>query len=243
MNEIKKCIALTIVMSLITAIAKNFTDADVKRHILAECSVIDGVEYAEWQYKVAMRKCEWDTNRFVRLVKELVPSAKGTTKYNLFNEVGWHGGVSDLPYLQGYLTDEELAVPAARGIMRICGVTTNSIDCVNGLLCMTNMSQDVRSEVCADLFWTMCGQGVSSGVREYGVSNVLVYAKTANRSFEHMDWRMCAADHRYKYSHERLAVLRSVKDPMAHPSLYQYITNSIRELVEYPESNLIHFLR
>ena len=47
----------------------------------------------------------------------------------------------------------------------------------------------------------------------------------------------------YKYSHERLAVLRSVKDPMAHPSIYQYITNSIRELVEYPESNLIHFLR
>ena len=243
MNEIKKCIALTIVMSLITAIAKNFTDADVKRHILAECSVIDGVEYAEWQYKVAMRKCNWDTNRFVRLVKELVPSAKGTTKYNLFNEVGWHGGVGDLPYLQGYLTDAELAAPAARGIMRICGVTSNSIDCVNGLLCMTNMSQDVRSEVCADLFWTMCGQGVSSGVREYGVSNALVYAKTANRSFEHMDWRMCAADHRYKYSHERLALLRSVKDPMAHPSLYQYITNSIRELVEYPESNLKHFLR
>lgn len=243
MNEIKKCIALTIVMSLITAIAKNFTDADVKRHILAECSVIDGVEYAEWQYKVAMRKCNWDTNRFVRLVKELVPSAKGTTKYNLFNEVGWHGGVGDLPYLQGYLTDAELAAPAARGIMRICGVSTNSIDCVSGLLRMTNMTQDVRSEVCADLFWTMCGQGVSSGVREYGVSNVLVYAKTANRSFEHMDWRMCAADHRYKYSRERLAVLRSVQDPMAHPSLYQYITNSIRELVEYPESNLIHFLR
>lgn len=243
MNEIKKCIALTIVMSLITAIAKNFTDADVKRHILAECSVIDGVEYAEWQHKVAMRKCNWDTNRFVRLVKELVPSAKGTTKYNLFNEVGWHGGVGDLPYLQGYLTDAELAAPAARGIMRICGVSTNSIDCVSGLLRMTKMTQDVRSEVCADLFWTMCGQGVSSGVREYGVSNALVYAKTASRSFEHMDWRMCAADHRYKYSHERLAVLRSVKDPMAHPSLYQYITNSIRELVEYPESNLKHFLR
>lgn len=243
MDIIKKCIALSILMLLVAAVAENFTDAEVKRHIWAECSVIDSVKHAEWQYKVAMRKCEWDTNRFVRLVKELVPSAKGTTKYNLFNEVGWHGGVSDLPYLQGYLTDEELAVPAARGIMRICGVTTNSIDCVNGLLCMTNMSQDVRSEVCADLFWTMCGQGGSSGVREYGVSNVLVYAKTANQSFEHMDWRMCAADHRYKYSHERLAVLRSVKDPMAHPSLYQYITNSIRELVEYPESNLIHFLR
>ena len=243
MDIIKKCIALLILMLLVTAVAENFTDAEVKRHIWAECSVIDGVEYAEWQYKVAMRKCEWDTNRFVRLVKELVPSAKGTTKYNLFNEVGWHGGVSDLPYLQGYLTDAELAAPAARGIMRICGVTSNSIDCVNGLLCMTNMPQTVRSEVCGDLFWTVCGQGVSSEVREYGVSNALVYAKTANRSFENMDWRMCMADSGYKYSHERLAVLRSVKDPMAHPSLYQYITNSIRELVEYPESNLMHFLR
>ena len=243
MNEIKKCIALTIVMSLITAIAKNFTDADVKRHILTECSVIDGVEYAEWQHKVAMRKCEGDTNRFVRLAKELIASASGTAKYNLLNEVGWYGSTNDLTFLQGYLLDAELAAPAARGIMRICGVTSNSIDCVNGLLCMTNMSQDVRSEVCGDLFWSVCDRVVPSDVREYGVSNALVYAKTASRSFEHMDWRMCAADHRYKYSHERLAVLRSVQDPMAHPSLYQYITNSIRELVEYPESNLKHFLR
>lgn len=243
MTGIKFCYLMMVSALLCPVEAENVPDAVIKRHILAECSVIDGVEYAEWQYKVAMRKCEWDTNRFVRLVKELVPSAKGTTKYNLFNEVGWHGGVSDLPYLQGYLTDAELAAPAARGIMRICGVTTNSIDCVNGLLCMTNMSQDVRSEVCGDLFWSVCDRVVPSDVREYGVSNALVYAKTANRSFENMDWRMCAADHRYKYSRERLAVLRSVQDPMAHPSLYQYITNSIRELVEYPESDLIHFLR
>lgn len=243
MNGIKFCILMLVVVLLCTVVAENVPDAVIKRHILAECSVIDSVQYAEWQYKVAMRKCGWDTNRFIRLVKELIPSATGTTKYNLFNEVGWHGGVGELPYLQGFLSDTELAAPAARGIMRICGVTSNSIDCVNGLLCMTNMPQTVRSEVCGDLFWTVCGHGVSSGVREYGVSNALVYAKTANRSFENMDWRMCVAAPEYKYSHERLAVLRSVKDPMAHPSIYQYITNSIRELVEYPESNLIHFLR
>lgn len=243
MNKIKKCISLSILMLLVTAEARNFNDAEVKRHIWAECSVIDSVKHAEWQHKVAMRKCEGDTNRFVRLAKELIASASGTAKYNLLNKVGWYGSTNDLPYLQGYLTDAELAAPAARGIMRICGVTSNSIDCVNGLLCMTNMSQAVRSEVCADLFWMVCGQGVSGGVREYGVSNALVYAKTANRSFENMDWRMCMADSGYKYSHERLAVLRSVQDPMAHPSLYQYITNSIRELVEYPESNLTQLLR
>lgn len=243
MDIIKKCIALLILMLLVTAEAENFTDAEVKRHIWAECSVIDSAKHAEWQHKVAMRKCEGDTNRFVRLAKELIASASGTAKYNLLNKVGWYGSTNDLTFLQGYLMDAELAAPAARGIMRICGVTSNSIDCVNGLLCMTNMSQAVRSEVCGDLFWTVCGQGVSSGVREYGVSNALVYAKTANRSFENMDWRMCVAAPEYKYSHERLAVLRSVKDPMAHPSIYQYITNSIRELVEYPESSLIHFQR
>ena len=243
MNKIKKCISLSILMLLVTAEAENFNDAEVKRHIWAECSVIDSVKYAEWQHKVAMRKCNWDTNRYVRLAKEMVVTASGLTKDNLLGIVTGYGDSGDLPFIYTCLADGDLASTAVRGILRIEGVTTNSIQRISGCLCMTNMSQEVRSDVCEDLFAAIHGNGVDAAVREYGVSNALVYAGSVNRYFMSMDVRMCAIAPSYKYSCERLTVLRKVERSGINQIQYQYITNSIRELVEYPESDLIHFLR
>ena len=152
MDIIKKCIALLILMLLVTAVAENFTDAEVKRHIWAECSVIDSVKHAEWQHKVAMRKCNWDTNRYVRLAKEMVVTASGLTKDNLLGIVTGYGDSGDLPFIYTCLADGDLASTAVRGILRIEGVTTNSIQRISGCLCMTNMSQEVRSDVCEDLW-------------------------------------------------------------------------------------------
>ena len=214
------------------------SDEKIKRMIVRSNFYIDNPDASYRMFMNARRRCGTDTNRFARLLAEVAQTNNAWVAQDAILSLGVYGTSAQLPFLYSMATNEQHGATAVKSILRLEGVTSNSVDVTGMYLSMTNIIQRDRSEICSFFFNAVKTSDVSAALKERGECVALRYAGTANLYFRRMDEAMISTEPAYRLSKRRLAVLRSAYELGVSQYQIAYVTNAINELVAYPEADL-----
>ena len=192
-------------------------------------------------YDWAFQMADGDTNRYARILRELAVENTNETEWAIAS-LGKYKTTQSLPFLYSYSTNAVYGARAMKSIFAIEGVTSNSIAVAQGYLSLTNDAVLVDrggATVCADLIRCAKQEGVDANCRTNALAVANTFATTSNRNYYWLDYLLMQDDASYRYSKRRLQVLRSA-DILHCPYPYQvnFVTNTINELVAYPEADL-----
>ena len=210
----------------------------IKDMVIVSGQFIHGGEPARRMFENAKSQCEGDTNRFARLLCELAQTNDVRIADRMIRCLGRHGTTSQLPFLYSMATNEQHGATAVKSILRLEGVTSNSIDVTGMYLSMTNVDFEYRADACKALLRAAVPSCVTTGICQMARNCALRYARSANRYVMDVDAVFIETDSTYRNSKRRLAVLRSAYGLGVSQYQIAYVTNAINELVAYPEADL-----
>ena len=229
---------LTLAVASVCPAEDDNSDEKIKRLIVGSNFYIDNPDASYRMFMNARRRCGTDTNRFARLLAEVAQTNNNWVAQDAISSLGVYGTSAQLPFLYSMATNEQHGATAVKSILRLEGVTSNSVDVTGMYLSMTNIIQRDRSEICSFFFNAVKTSDVSAALKERGECVALRYAGTANLYFRRMDEAMISTEPAYRLSKRRLAVLRSAYELGVSQYQIAYVTNAINELVAYPEADL-----
>ena len=210
----------------------------IKDMVIVSGQFIHGGEPARRMFENAKSQCEGDTNRFARLLCELAQTNDVRIADRMIRCLGRHGTSAQLPFLYSMATNEQHGVSAVKSILRLEGVTSNSVDVTGMYLSMTNVDFEYRADACKALLRAAVPSCVTTGICQMARNCALRYARSANRYVMDVDAVFIETDSTYRNSKRRLAVLRSAYGLGVSQYQIAYVTNAINELVAYPEADL-----
>ena len=210
----------------------------IKDMVIVSGQFIHGGEPARRMFENAKSQCEGDTNRFARLLCELAQTNDVRIADRMIRCLGRHGTSAQLPFLYSMATNEQHGATAVKSILRLEGVTSNSIDVTGMYLSMTNVDFEYRADACKALLRAAVPSCVTTGICQMARNCALRYARSANRYVMDVDAVFIETDSTYRNSKRRLAVLRSAYGLGVSQYQIAYVTNAINELVAYPEADL-----
>ena len=236
----KERLAMTFVSLVVScaavAAADAATDEAVKRQIAFSCSIEDNPSLETSAFDRAFGMTGRDRVRFGRILAEMAEARDGSLSGLLINRMGFYGSAEQLPFLYSRTTNAVYGVEAARAILRIEGVTSNSIAGVESFLSMTNAPMPSREDLCLELLSRRTGAG---DLMRRDAEDCAYRFFAADDVYDGWyDGRVRALLPGYEHSKRRLAVLRSVQALGLNRYNETFITNAIRELVAYPEADL-----
>ena len=229
---------LALATAFVCSAEDDNSDEKIKRLIVGSNFYIDNPDASYRMFMNARRRCGTDTNRFARLLAEVAQTNNNWVAQDAISSLGVYGTSAQLPFLYSMATNELHGATAVKSILRLEGVTSNSVDVTGMYLSMTNIIQRDRSEICSFFFNAVKTSDVSAALKERGECVALRYAGTANLYFRRMDEAMISTEPAYRLSKRRLAVLRSAYGLGVSQYQIAYVTNAINELVAYPEADL-----
>ena len=212
------------------------TDEGIKRLIARSNRYRHGEGERSLLY--ARSLCGDDTNRFARLLYEVAQTNDARLAGLTIRLLGEYGTPSQLPFLYSQVSNTEYGVDAVQSILKLEGITSNSVAMVDGYLSNTNVDFEYRAQACECFLQASALPAVSGTMRQSARSVALNYALHANRYVRGTDKAFIAVDPTYQYSKRRLSVLRSANALGVSSYQVDYVTNAINELVAYPESEL-----
>lgn len=237
MVKTRYLVALIVAASVMPDCA-SATDDEIRRCLVRSMLYIDNVNGARQDFRYARELCGEDTNRFARLLCELAHTNDSWIAGGMIRSLGGYGTSEQLPFLYSQVSNTAYGADAVRSILRIEGVTSNSVAIVDSYLSNTNIYPRERSELCGMFFANVMSTNLSSELRRSVEEVSLRYARSSNMYFRRMDRAMTVACPSYENSKRRLAVLRSVYQLGVSEYQIAYVTNAINELVAYPEADL-----
>ena len=210
----------------------------IKDMVIVSGQFIHGGEPARRMFENAKSQCEGDTNRFARLLCELAQTNDVRIADRMIRCLGRHGTTAQLPFLYSMATNEQHGATAVKSILRLEGVTSNSVAVAGAYLSMTNVDFEYRADACKALLRAAVPSCVTTGICQMARECALRYARSANRYVMDVDAVFIETDSTYRNSKRRLAVLRSAYGLGVSQYQISYVTNAINELVAYPEADL-----
>ena len=213
-------------------------DEQIKAIVIRSGQVIDNSRRSSRMFNHAKGLCEDDTNRFARILCELAQTNDVRIADRMVDCLGWHGTTAQLPFLYSMATNEQHGAAAVKSILRLEGVTSNSVSVAGVYLSMTNVDFEYRADVCKMLLRATAQDSVSPIMRQVGRDCALRYARSANRYVWDVDTVFIETDPTYRNSRRRIEVLRTAFRLGVSQYQIAYVTNAINELVAYPEADL-----
>ena len=171
-----------------------------------------------------------DTNRFLRLVKEVAHSNTNRTRSMIFL-VSKYGCAADLPFLCEYVVDESLGDAALYAIFKIDGINTNTLAAVRQYLSLPDQSRDWNGEdVCGELLRYALQPETSEDARQMAKDCIHDFALVNTNGVKWLDSIINYWLSDYRYSTNRLEVMRSVLAHGPKANQYDFVTNAIHEI-------------
>ena len=235
-----RCVkTLVCVASMAVSLAVvGYTDEEIKDRLIGSGQYIDNYTLARAAFQHSRGCCEGDTNRFARLIFELAQTNDTRMVGRMIGLLGTYGTTAQLPFLYSMATNEQHGASAVKSILRLEGVTSNSVAIAGTYLSMTNVDFEYRADVCKTLLRTTAQDSVSPIMRQVGRDCALRYARSANRYVWDVDTVFIETDPTYRNSRRRIEVLRAAFRLGVSQYQIAYVTNAINELVAYPEADL-----
>ena len=171
-----------------------------------------------------------DTNRFLRLVKEVAHSNTNRAGCMIFL-VSKYGGTADLPFLYEYVSDESLGDAALHGIFKIDGINTNTLMAVRQYLSLPEQGRGRCDEdVCGELLRYAMQPQTTEEARQMAKECIHDFALVDTNGVQWLDSIINYRLPDYRYSTNRLEVMRSVLAHGPKANQYDYVTNAIHEI-------------
>jgi hypothetical protein len=183
-----------------------------------------------------------DTNRLARILAECAQTNDERVVESALEQLVKYGTFEQLPFLYSCVTNSNIGDKAIKSILRIEGITSNSVAAVRSYLSFTNaitrqQAYD-RAIASRQFLGAMQNSAASTELKAAGFRAVRAFAADINTSNSVVDEALIAADDTYRYSKRRLAVMRAAYPRCFNEYQTNYVTNAINELVAYPEANL-----
>ena len=181
-----------------------------------------------------------NTNRLLRLLSDLIKTNDEWICTRSMWQYGKYATKSELPFLYSCATNWFRGEYAMSAILRIEGVTTNSLSVMENFLSLTNISSSGlqrRDEICCDFIRHEWARTTEEDELRKSVKDVVYkYASHDNQCHEWLDKALMKGDDTYRYSQRRLNVFTSITNRWINPYSYNYVTNAIKELQMRKES-------
>ena len=230
---------LALATAFVCSAEDDNSDEKIKRMIVDSESYIDNSRASERMYNNARMRCAGDTNRFARLLYELAQTNNVYLSDRMISMLGFDGTSAQLPFLYSMATNELHGATAVKSILRLEGVTSNSLEVADRCLSMTNVQARMeRENLCLFMLDGFANAHSNSGVRNDVERCVLCFARRSGLYNEHFDGCLSVRIPGYQFSKRRLNVLRDAERNMIIRFNKAFITNAINELVSYPEADL-----
>ena len=241
MKNIRYILAGLIVFMMQVSLANTeiLSDNEIKQKIIrfiapvcAE-SMIDG-ELIDTYY------INGNTNRLLRILSDMVKTNDEWICTQTMFEYSKYATKSELPFLYSCATNWFRGEYAMSAILRIEGVTTNSLSVMENFLSLTNVTSSGlqrRDEICCDFIRHEWARTTEEDELRKSVKDVVYkYAAHDNQCHEWLDKALMKGDDTYRYSQRRLNVFTSITNRWINPYSYNYVTNAIKELQMRKES-------
>ena len=171
-----------------------------------------------------------DTNRFLRLVKEVAHSNTNRADCMIFL-VSKYGGAADLPFLYEYVVDESLGDTALYALFKIDGINSNTIAATRQYLSQpTHDHNRSGASVCRLLLHYAMRPETTEEARQMAKDCVHDFALLNTNGVQWLDSIINYQLPDYRYSTNRLEVMRSVLAHGPKANQYDFVTNAIHEI-------------
>ena len=239
-------LSLVATMSL-QAIGETVSDETLKDEIRRFLRPVECVEMIRGQPRrppVLTEKISFDgdTNRLARLLVEVAQTNNAWYSEMAMRELVKYGTAEQLPFLYSCVTNPAIGDLAVKTVLRIEGITSNSVSSAQRYFALTNVPDSVdrsRTSICADLITLSGLDGVDASWRSNAMEVAAHFIAAPDCNAYWLDRLLLERDASYQHSKRRLANLRnSVAYATQWDFIYNYVTNAINELVAYPEANL-----
>ena len=171
-----------------------------------------------------------DTNRFLRLVKEVAHSNTNRTRSMIFL-VSKYGGAADLPFLCEYVVDESLGDAALYAIFKIDGINANTLAATRQYLSQPARDHSCTGgDLCRLLLHYALQPETSEEARQMAKDCVHDFALVYTNGVQWLDGIINYQLPDYRYSTNRLEVMRSVLAHGPKANQYDFVTNAIHEI-------------
>jgi hypothetical protein len=171
-----------------------------------------------------------DTNRFLRLVKEVAHSNTNRTRSMIFL-VSKYGGEADLPFLYEYVCDARWGDGALEALFKMDGVNANTLAAVRQYLSLPEQGIGRCGEdVCGRLLYYAMQPQTSGEARQMAKDCIHDFALVNTNGVKWLDSIINYWLSDYRYSTNRLEVMRSVLAHGPKANQYDFVTNAIHEI-------------
>ena len=220
-------------------VLQSRADEELARiELLRCCNVEDNVGIVRDHFQTALSECANDTNRFVAILKDMIPSADIRPARMLLSSLRRYGSASDLDYVTALSTNVNLGGTAAITGLYLGGISSNTLMSADSYLALTNSMSHERFMLCAGMLEISREPWVDNAASNALFVSVLNHARKENECVKALDYCLMKYDSTYRYSARRLSVLRSLATQAVAGYSVDYITNAINMLVAYPEADL-----
>ena len=171
-----------------------------------------------------------DTNRFLRLVKEVAHSNTNRAGSMIYL-VSKYGGENDLPFLYEYVRDERWGDDALEALFKMDGINANTLAAVRQYLSLPEQGIGRCGEdVCGRLLYYAMQPQTSGEARQIAKDCIHDFALVNTNGVKWLDSIINYWLSDYRYSTNRLEVMRSVLAHGPKANQYDYVTNAIHEI-------------
>ena len=239
-------LSLVATMSL-QAIGETVSDETLTDEIRRFLRPVECVEMIRGQQRrppVLTEKISFDgdTNRLARILVEVAQTNNAWYSEMAMRELVKYGTAEQLPFLYSCVTNPAIGDLAVKTVLRIEGITSNSVSSAQRYFALTNVPDSVdrsRTSICADLITLSGLDGVDASWRSNAMEVAAHFIAAPDCNAYWLDRLLLERDASYQHSKRRLANLRnSVAYATQWNFIYNYVTNAINELVAYPEADL-----
>ena len=213
------------------------SDARVKEMIIRSGTYIHGGERAARALMAAKEHCGSDTNRFANLLCDISQTNDMYIARRMVRLLGHYGTREQLPHLYSLVANTNLCCDALSAVMRIGGVSSNSLSATASVLSNLHVRELDRLDLCVALVDNAYSLRTSTAQRDMALSFLWAHFRTCPYP-QGIDEALVRKDAGYRHSRRRLANLRAVYAHGVDQWDIAYVTNAINELVAYPEQNL-----
>lgn len=239
---LKMSMALSCVLAVsVTCLGETLTDDEVRQDVQKFLTTYYCGNYG---IPVLTKEVRFggDTNRLARILAECAQTNDERVVESALEQLVKYGTFEQLPFLYSCVTNSNIGDKAIKSILRIEGITSNSVAAVRSYLSFTNaitrqQAYD-RAIASRQFLGAMQNSAASTELKAVGFRAVRAFAADINTSNSVVDEALIAADDTYRYSKRRLAVMRAAYPRCFNEYQTNYVTNAINELVAYPEANL-----
>ena len=234
------CAALYMAMAVAVCCAATCTDEELRRDVLEFLTTRCCGRVEARRVLTKEIRFDGDTNRLACMLAEFAQTNDARIAELAMWQQGKYATSAQLPFLYSCATNPVLGRTAVETVLRVEGVTSNSIVAVENFFAISSHDDSLETtELCIDFM----KQATEAAIDPICSSNALRVAHDfsigENCHYYWFDRGQIRSDDSYRYSRRRLAYLRQV---LLRGDLFEfqenYVTNAINELVAYPEANL-----